>query len=288
MRFAEWWQRLPMHINPYIIEVGSFRVGYYGLMYLVGFFTVYLLVVHRLKDEQWKEFRKETIGDVFVWLIVGLIAGARLGYVLFYNPGYYISHPLEIFLPFEFKGGGGALRYTGIAGMSYHGGAIGMAASAVIYCRRHKVGFRRLSDLFTPAMPLGYTFGRIGNFINGELWGRPTTAPWGMHFPLDGSGLLRHPSQLYEAFFEGIVLFAVLWPLRKKKRLEGRLLALYLIGYGFVRFFIEFVREPDAHLGAVAGPFSMGQVLCMIMMVAGIALMARRRARGSRTPFTGN
>lgn len=272
----DWWNHLPEHINPYIIEIGSFRLGYYGLMYLVAFAILYLLVMWRLKHEK-VEFSKETVQDFLVWAVLGLIIGARLGYVLLYNFAYYASHPLEIFLPFEFSDG---LRYTGIAGMSYHGGVIGVFLAGVLYCRRRKLRFWRFADFFAPAIPLGYTFGRIGNFINGELFGRATTVPWGMYFPQDPEGLLRHPSQLYEAFFEGVVLFAVLWSIRKKRYFDGFFISLYLIGYGLVRFFIEFFREPDPQLGFVSGPFTQGQVLCFIMVAAGGALMLVRARKG--------
>lgn len=272
----DWWSHLPEHINPYIIEIGSFRLGYYGLMYLVAFAILYLLVIWRLKHEK-VEFSKETVQDFLVWAVLGLIIGARLGYVLLYNFAYYASHPLEIFLPFEFSDG---LRYTGIAGMSYHGGVLGVFLAGVLYCRRRKLRFWRFADFFAPAIPLGYTFGRIGNFINGELFGRATTVPWGMYFPQDPEGLLRHPSQLYEAFFEGVVLFAVLWSIRKKRYFDGFFISLYLIGYGLVRFFIEFFREPDPQLGLVSGPFTQGQVLCFIMVAAGGALMLVRARKG--------
>lgn len=272
----DWWSYLPERINPYIIEIGSFRLGYYGLMYLVAFAILYLLVMWRLRHEK-VEFSKETVQDFLVWAVLGLIIGARLGYVLLYNFAYYTSHPLEIFLPFEVSDG---LRYTGIAGMSYHGGVLGVFLAGLLYCRRRKLQFWRFADFFAPAIPLGYTFGRIGNFINGELFGRATTVPWGMYFPQDPEGLLRHPSQLYEAFFEGVVLFAVLWSIRKKRYFDGFFISLYLIGYGLVRFFIEFFREPDPQLGLVSGPFTQGQVLCFIMVAAGGALMLVRARKG--------
>jgi phosphatidylglycerol:prolipoprotein diacylglycerol transferase len=203
-----------------------------------------------------------------------VILGGRLGYVLFYNLGYYLRHPLEIIFPFEFSGG---LRFVGISGMSYHGGAIAVLIAALIFCRKRGIDFWRLADLFSSVIPLGYTFGRIGNFINGELYGRATDVPWGMIFPLDPKRMLRHPSQLYEAFFEGIVLFALLWAVRKKFSATGLLFALYISGYGAVRFFIEFFREPDVQLGLVLGPFSMGQLLCLLMIMSGAAVYIFRR-----------
>lgn len=237
-------------------------------MYIVAFLFTYLLVSYRIKHEGY-DYSTETIQDYFVWAITGLLVGARLGYVLFYNFNYYLRHPLEIILPFDFTGG---FRFVGLAGMSYHGGAIGVFIVSLIFCHRQRISMRRFADLFCSVIPLGYTFGRIGNFINGELFGRPTDAPWGMYFPLAPTQQLRHPSQLYEAFFEGIVLFAILWAMRKKNLFDGFLSALYLIGYGLFRFFIEFFREPDVQLGLVWGGLSMGQALCILMVVAGIGI----------------
>ena len=259
------WQHLPEHISPNIFEIGSFQVRYYSLMYIIAFLLTYILASYRIKRENYK-YSTEVIQDFFVWAIVGLILGARLGYVLFYNLDYYMKYPLEIILPFDFAHG---MRYVGISGLSYHGGAIGVLLSTLMFCRKHQIDFWRFTDLFCPAIPLGYTFGRIGNFINGELYGRITDMPWGMYFPLDFSHQLRHPSQLYEAFFEGIVLFIILWSIRKKSPFDGFLFALYLIGYGLVRFIIEFYREPDIQLGLILGMFSMGQMLCILMMLAG-------------------
>lgn len=272
-RFLDWWRHIPEHIDPYIIEIGSFRIGYYGLMYILAFATVYMLVLYRLKNERY-EYSRELIQDYFIWLVLGVVIGGRLGYALIYDLKYYLAHPLEVFLPFDFKNG---FRYTGIAGMSYHGGLIGVITISIVYLRKHKIGFWRFADFFSPAVPLGYVFGRIGNFINGELYGRVTAVPWGMYFPLAPDGRLRHPSQLYEAFFEGIFLFTVLWSIRKKRYIDGVLFALYLIGYGVVRFFIEFVREPDLHLGFVLGPFSTGQLLCLVMVLCGGAVLAVRK-----------
>jgi phosphatidylglycerol:prolipoprotein diacylglycerol transferase len=267
------WQHLPGRLSPVLVEFGTFQIRYYSLMYLVAFALTYFLVLYRIRDEKYP-FGAETIQDLMLWLILGLILGGRLGYVLFYNSDYYLHHPWEIILPFDFSAG---IRFVGISGMSFHGGALGVLAAAVIFCRRRGLDFWRLADLFCPAIPLGYTFGRIGNFINGELYGRPTDVPWGMFFPLDQEGLLRHPSQLYEAFWEGIVLFVVLWSIRKKSPMEGFLLAMYLIGYGLVRFFIEFFRQPDAQLGYFWGLLTMGQILCLIMIAGGAGIILYRK-----------
>jgi phosphatidylglycerol:prolipoprotein diacylglycerol transferase len=276
--FVNFWQHLPSRIDPNIFQIGSFQVRYYSLMYIVAFALTYFLVVYRLQKEKFP-YTRETIQDFMLWAIIGVILGGRLGYVLFYNFEYYLRHPSEIFLPFDFSHG---IRFVGISGMSYHGGLVGLIAAAVIFCRKYRIAFWNMADLFAPAVPLGYTFGRIGNFINGELWGRATTVPWGMYFPLDGSGLLRHPSQLYEAFFEGVLLFAVLWGLREKRYFEGFFVALYVAGYGLVRFFIEFYREPDAQLGFVLGSLSMGQVLSLLMVMVGVVIAVMKSAPGRK------
>ena len=267
--FWDWWQHLPQHISPVIFEIGWFRLQYYGLMYIVAFALTYFLVRYRIKHEARFEFSKNQVNDSITYAIVGLIIGARLGYVVFYNFGYYLRHPLEIFLPFSFSNG---FAFTGISGMSYHGGLIGILLAAVWYVRKAKLNYWQLMDLYVPAVPLGYTFGRLGNFLNGELFGRATTAPIGMYFPQAPERALRHPSQLYEAFFEGIFLFIILWSIRKIKIPTGAMLAIYVIGYGSVRFFIEFFREPDAHLGFIFLSFSMGQILCTMMIAGGIGL----------------
>jgi phosphatidylglycerol:prolipoprotein diacylglycerol transferase len=273
------WRHLPSHLSPNLLEIGSFQLRYYSLMYLAAFACTYFLVMYRIRRERYP-YTANQIQDYFVWAILGVILGGRLGYVFFYNPVYYLDHPLEILFPFDISNG---FRFIGISGMSYHGGAIAVLAFSVMFCRRRKIDFWRFADLFCPAIPLGYTFGRIGNFINGELYGRATTVAWGMVFPLDPLHLLRHPSQLYEAFFEGIVLFAVLWLMRRKSPFDGALFAWYLIGYGVVRFFIEFFREPDVQLGFVLGPFSMGQLLCFLMIAAGVLFYAIRRSATSKS-----
>ncbi len=273
------WQQIPAHINPTIFSSGSFQLRYYSLMYIVAFVIVYFLTIYRIKHEKYK-YTAENIQDYLVWAMIGVIIGGRFGYALFYNFSYYFQHPLEIILPFDYSHG---IRFIGISGMSYHGGLIAVVIASILFCRKYKIQFWHFGDLLCPAIPLGYTFGRIGNFINGELYGRVTTAPWGMYFPLDPSHSLRHASQLYEALFEGIVLFILLWLIRKKKMFDGFLIGIYICGYGFVRFIIEFFREPDSQLGFVLGPLSMGQVLCILMMMAGIAVLFwRKKASASR------
>ena len=270
--FFSWWQYLPEHLSPVVFKMGPLQVHYYGLMYLLALLSAYLLVLYRLKKEN-IGFKKEVIGSYFTWLIFAVIIGGRLGYVLFYNLSYYLKHPLEVFLPFDLNRG---FAYTGFYGMSYHGALIVIVIASAVFCHKYKLNFWLLSDLIVPVVPLGYTFGRLGNFINGELYGRITTVPWGMYFPLDPAHQLRHPSQLYEALLEGVFLFIVLWSLRKKVRISGCLFSFYLIGYGLVRFFLEFFRQPDQQLGLILGPFTMGQILCLAMILTGSIILAMR------------
>jgi phosphatidylglycerol:prolipoprotein diacylglycerol transferase len=274
--FLLWWQNLPAQMNPVLFSVGSFAVRWYGMMYVIAFAVVYLLTRYRIDAEK-LPVERSFVGDALTWAMAGVVLGGRLGYILFYGMSSFIADPLGSLLPWVSAPGG--CRFTGVTGMSYHGGVIGVIIAFLIFSRSQKTSFFKTFDLFIPAVPLAYTFGRLGNFINGELYGRVTNAAIGMYFPLAPSHELRHPSQLYEAFFEGIVLFAILWTLRKKSPFPGFLSAIYLFGYGFFRFFIEYFREPDAQLGFVWLNFSMGQVLCFIMMIAGIGLFFATRAK---------
>lgn len=267
--FWGWWQHIPEQLDPVIFEIGGFKLQYYGLTYVAAFAVTYLLVHYLAKREERLEITADQIQALTTYMMLGVLIGGRLGYVLLYGFSYYLSRPLEVILPFDFSNG---VRFTGITGMSFHGGLICVILFAWIYVRRNNLDLWSIADLYIPVIPLAYTFGRIGNFINGELYGRATSAPWGMFFPLAPGSQLRHPSQLYEAFFEGVFLFFVLWGLRKMVRTRGAMLALYLIGYGTVRFVIEFFREPDAHLGFVFLSFSMGQLLCALMIVSGALL----------------
>ena len=267
--FLTWWQTLPERIDPVIFSIGTFQVKYYGVMYIVAFSITYFLLNYRIKKNEF-EIEKEKLENFFFAVIIWVLIGGRLGYVLFYNFMYFLKNPLEIFLPFSFNGG---FRFTGIAGMSYHGAVIAAFIGTWLFCKKNKIDLWRFTDFVMPAVPLGYTFGRLGNFINGELYGRETASWIGMSFPLAGGGALRHPSQLYEAFFEGIVIFIILWNLRNKKFLKGFFFSAYLILYGLVRFMIEYFREPDDHLRFVLLNLSMGQVLCMVMILSGVLII---------------
>ena len=255
-----------MHIfiDPILIEYGPLRVSWYGLMYVFGFLIAYCLVLYQIRRKNFG-LSKPEIENLFFYLIIGLAVGARLGYVVFYNLGLYFQDPLEIFAIWH-------------GGMSFHGGLIGLVVVGILFARKNNKSFWKLADLLTVTAPIGLALGRIGNFINGELYGRVTQVPWGMVFP-SGGPLPRHPSQLYESALEGFLLFAILWRLKDKKIPEGGILPLFLIFYGIFRFFIEFFREPDAQLGFVLGPFSMGQVLCFLMILGGIALYSFLKKR---------
>jgi phosphatidylglycerol---prolipoprotein diacylglyceryl transferase len=268
--FLLWWQNLPSQMNPVLFSFGSFAVRWYGMMYIIAFGVVYLMTRYRLDAEK-LPYERSFVSDALTWAMAGVVLGGRLGYIVFYGMDSFLADPLGTLLPWASAPGG--CRFTGVTGMSYHGGVIGVILALLMFSRSQKTGFFKLFDLFIPSVPLAYTFGRLGNFINGELYGRVTNAAVGMYFPLAPTHELRHPSQLYEAFFEGIVLFVILWSLRKRSPYPGFLSAIYLFGYGFFRFFIEYFREPDVQLGFVLLNFSMGQVLCFIMMVAGFALL---------------
>ena len=267
MDFLTWWQTLPSQMDPVLISIGPLTIYWYSTMYLVAFGVVYILCSRKIKQKTFTKVNLEQFEDLLSWCFIGLLIGARFGYVFFYNFEYYLSNPLEILLPFKYYNGNWI--FTGIAGMSYHGGVIGVVAAIWLFSRKVNLHLLELADFLTAAIPLGYFFGRIGNFINGELYGRTTDASIGMYFPNSGDQVLRHPSQLYEAFFEGIILYYIINLFNKHSQL-GFNSGTYVFGYGFVRFFIEYFREPDAHLGFILFNLSMGQLLCVAMMLSGI------------------
>ncbi|MGB2630663.1 MAG: prolipoprotein diacylglyceryl transferase [Candidatus Omnitrophota bacterium] len=269
-----WWQYLPEQINPTVFKIGSFMLTYYALSYILGFGIVYLLVLYRLKSERW-EYSKGIVQDCFLYCSLGAIIGGRLGYVVLHDFRYFLSNPLRIICPFDFANG---IHYIGISGMAYYGALIGIVLVSIAFCRINKINYLHFTDLFLPAIPLGYTLGRLGNFINGEFYGRITTMPWGMYFLSDSTHQLRHPSQLYEAFFEGLFLFIILWSLRKKKYFDGFISGLYLIGYGLLRFFVEFSRQPDHKSGLIFGFLTIGQIFCILMVSAGIIGMLIKKS----------
>lgn len=268
--FWSWWQDLPAVISPYILTIGPVKLHWYGLMYVVAFTIGSLLIASRIRRGE-VSLELETLQDYMTWAVLGILIGGRLGYAIFYAPWYYLAHPLQLIWPFA----GG--HFIGIAGMSFHGGLIGITLATILFAHRRRLKLWALIDAIVPVTPLAFMFGRIGNFLNGELWGRPTTVPWAMHFPRSGDFLLRHPSQLYEALGEGLLIFLILWPLRNRPKLKGHFLALYLIDYGIIRFLIEYVREPDRQLGNVLGPLTMGQILSIFTLICGILLLLSRK-----------
>lgn len=246
--------------DPVALHIGPLAVHWYGLMYLLAFTQVILLGRWRINHQAWTGWSHKMLDDALFYGVLGVIVGGRLGYVLFYKPGDYLANPFDIFKVWE-------------GGMSFHGGFLGVVIAMVIFARRHQLRWLAVTDFIAPLVPLGLAAGRIGNFINGELWGRATTLPWGMIFPqaMDG-GIPRHPSQLYEAAGEGVLLFFILWWFARKPRPVGAVSAVFLIGYGSFRFLAEFTREPDSFLGLLSLGLTMGQWLSLPMIVAGVIL----------------
>jgi len=267
------YQHIPEKINPIAFHLGSIEVSWYGIMYAVAFAIVYFLVRYRIRTEK-LNISFETVQDFFPWAIVGLLLGARLGDVFIYDWTYFQNHLSQIFLPFDIHN---HWRYIGIYGMSYFGGLVGIVIAFYIFCRAKKIHLLEFSDLFVPAVPLAYAFGRLGNFLNGELYGRITTKSWGMYFPLDILGQLRHPSQLYELFLEGILLFVILWSLRKYKFPVGYLTSFYLIGYGMARFVAEFFRQPDNNWFFLS--LTIGQWFSAGIIILGILILQTNKTK---------
>ncbi len=295
----------PAWISPYVIN--SLPIRWYSMMYIVAFGVTYFLFIHQRNRDKIKITNDDTV-TLFLYAITGLIIGARLFSSLLYEgSAYYWLHPWLIFWPFQ----NGV--FVGLPGMSYHGGLVGAVVGTYLFSRKYKFSFLHIGDILVTAIPLGYTAGRLGNFINGELWGRVTTVPWGMVFPsssrfstkigwvrefADSIGmnyqigdlisLPRHPSQLYEALFEGIILFLIMYfIIQPRRKWNGFSIAWYLIGYGVIRFIIEYVRQPDSQLGYIINGqgestsieffqsllnISMGQILSLIMIASGILL----------------
>ncbi len=259
------WQNLPQSINPVALSLGPIQIHWYAFMWLLAFGSVFGLCLWRLRRGE-KEFGGEFLQDLFFNTLIGALFGGRIGYVLFYNFSFYVKNPLLIISPYDPSLG----EWIGIAGMSYHGGAVGVAIAFWWTARKYRLRAIDIADFVVPAIGLGYFFGRLGNFFNLELFGRATTVPWGMYF---GDETLRHPSQIYEAFGEGLLVFAVLWTLRNRSFCSGTLAAIYVGLYGFARFVIEFYRAPDVHIGFVWGMLTIGQILSIIMMVLSIAFL---------------
>ena len=256
--------------DPVAIQLGPLAIHWYGLMYLVGF-GLFLWLGHvRIKQQPDCGWNGKDLDDFLTWAVLGVIAGGRLGEVLFYQPGYYLAHPAEILMVWK-------------GGMSFHGGFLGVLAAMLLFARKKGVSFWQISDFVAPLVPTGLAAGRIGNFINGELWGRIAShdLPWAMIFP-HVDAMPRHPSQLYQAALEGLSLFVILWLFSARRRPLGQVSAVFLIGYGSFRFIAEFFRTPDAGIFGQSDIISMGQWLSVPMIIAGIVLY-RWAARREQT-----
>ena len=248
--------------DPVAIHLGSFGIHWYGLMYLTGFMAFLLLGRWRIAKQPWRNWTNEMLDDALFYGALGVILGGRLGYVMFYQASYFIQHPLEIFAVWQ-------------GGMSFHGGFLGVLVAMFLFSKKHNTqSWLNIMDFVAPLVPIGLGAGRLGNFINGELWGRPTHMDWGMIFPKVDQ-VARYPSQLVEFGLEGVLLFTILWVYSGKSRPTGAVSAVFLMGYGSFRFLSEFTREPDNYLGLLQLGFSMGQWLSLPMILVGIVMYYR-------------
>lgn len=252
----EFWQNIYSNFDPVAFKLGSIAVHWYGIMYALALLSAIFVAKWIIKKDK-LPISNELFDSYIWWAEIGVILGARLGYIIFYDPQamYYLSHPWQIFNPF-LNG-----EFVGISGMSYHGAFIGFLIASLLFCRKHKVSFWFLADIAVIGISAGYVLGRIGNFVNKEIVGRVTDVPWGIYV----DGVLRHPSQLYEGFLEGIVVFVILYIYRKRKNFDGQLAIMYGVLYSIARIVAEFFRQPDIQLG-----FLYGGWLTMGMLISGI------------------
>mgnify|MGYP000312307420 CR=1 FL=1 len=249
-------------IDPVLVEIGPVVIRWYALAYIAGLVLGWRYMIW-LAGQPGALIKSQDADDFLVWAVLGVILGGRLGYVLFYKPAYYFANPSEIVQTWQ-------------GGMSFHGGFLGVLIATALFCRMRKIRFWAFIDLAAVVTPIGLFFGRIANFINSELWGRTTDVAWGVVFP-NGGPYPRHPSQLYEAALEGLVLLVVLhlvWRRESLRSKPGVISGAFLIGYGLSRVIVEFFRQPDAHLGYLYGGATMGQLLSIPMILAGMALIA--------------
>lgn len=257
------------NFDPVALQLGPIGVHWYGLMYVFGFLGVYLLGNYRVKHYAAAirgHWQSEQISDLIFYGALGAVLGGRLGYVLFYKPAEYLANPIDILMVNQ-------------GGMSFHGGLLGVIVAIAIFARRTKRNLLEIGDFIAPLAPVGLFFGRMGNFINQELWGKPTDLPWGMVFTT-ADGVPRHPSMLYEAFLEGVLLLILLWLAARKERSAGVLSGLFLIGYALARMLVEFVRVPDAHLNYLLFDWvTMGHLLSLPMLMLGLFLVFCKNSR---------
>ena len=246
--------------DPVAISLGPIAIRWYGLMYLAAFALFFFLGRYRARHDPWRGASDTLIDDLLFFGVLGVVLGGRLGYVLFYKPGHYLTHPLEIFAVWQ-------------GGMAFHGGLLGVLVGVWFVARKHRLEWLRVTDFIAPLIPTGLAAGRLGNFINGELYGRAADVPWAMLFA-HGGPVARHPSQLYQFGLEGLLLFAILWIYSARPRPTGAVSGAFLVGYGVLRFAAEYFREPDDFLGLLALGLSMGQWLSIPMLVLGVGLLA--------------
>ena len=260
----DFWQNIYSNFNVVAFTIGGFKVHWYSLMYVIALLLALFIAKIFVKRDK-IDIKDSMLDSYFIWVEVGVILGARLGYILIYDThtAWYLTHPWQMFNPFDING-----NFVGIRGMSYHGSVVGFLLATILFCKAYKQNLWRYLDLVAISVPLAYTFGRVGNFLNQELFGRATDVPWGILV----DGVLRHPSQLYEAFLEGVVVFFIVLIARKFTRFEGQLICIYLISYAAARFACEFFREPDFQLGFIAAHLSMGQILSVIMLLGALFL----------------
>lgn len=253
--------------DPVALQIGFFKIHWYGLMYVLAYLQALFLGRYLIKQNQ-APFNQQQLDNLLFYAFIGIILGGRLGEVLFYNPIYYFHQPLEIIKIWQ-------------GGMSFHGGFLGVLFAVSIFVYQNKMAWLKLTDFIAPLVPLGLMFGRLGNFINGELWGRITNAnlPWAMIFPQSGSLLPRHPSQIYQMLGEGLLLFLILWFYSQKPRKTGKISAVFLMGYGILRFVAEYFREPDSGIFGKSYFISMGQWLCLPMIACGLILFFQKNIK---------
>jgi phosphatidylglycerol:prolipoprotein diacylglycerol transferase len=245
------------NLDPTIVTLGPIHIRWYGVMYIIGFAASYLLVRYQIRKKE-LVIPIGMINDLFLYLVLGLIVGARIGYCIAYNLPFYLTYPLKVFAIWE-------------GGMSFHGGLAGVMIAGLIFVRMHGFSFWQFADLIIVTVPIGLGLGRLGNFINAELYGRISTLPWAMVFPSAGD-LPRHPSQLYECLLEGVFLFLILWWVKDRPLRKGTLFCLFLFLYSIIRFFVEFFREPDPQLGLFFSFITMGQILSVLAGICGVLL----------------
>jgi phosphatidylglycerol:prolipoprotein diacylglycerol transferase len=246
-------------IDPIIFSIGPVSLRWYGTMYLIGFLAA-MFMANKAADRSNGSWTRDQVSDLLFYGFLGVILGGRVGYVLFYQFEYFLSDPLYLFQIWQ-------------GGMSFHGGLLGVVLAIFIFARKTKKNFLEVGDFVAPLVPIGLGMGRLGNFINAELWGRQTDVSWAMVFPTDPLQVPRHPSQLYEFALEGVVLFAILYIISRKTRSLGLASGAFLIGYGIFRSIVEFFREPDAHLGLYFSFISKGQILSIPMILAGVLII---------------